>query len=184
VNNARFDCGGVRYLVVFHDDRLLLTQPGWEITLAKQMSATGARYVTGDIEFWHDGPHGVLEFGNAVVPCRELPDPWRKAADRGVDLRAIGQEPGWFAEIDEERSIRIVYDNAARELTTKTPTKEVGEGSVTYLADAQGQRVMVLVEETPCADIMSGEPFPLQVTITIDDLILDGCGRRVTARSG
>ena len=183
VNNARFDCGGRTYLFVFYDDHVLFSLPGWETTLQRQMSATGARYATGDIGFWHNGPQGVLELDNAVLPCRELPDPWRLAGNRGIDLRAIGQEPGWFAEIDEERSIHIVYDYAERELTTNAPTKEIGEGGVTYAADAGPQRVTVVVEEKPCADIMSGEPFPLQVTVTIDEDILDGCGRPVAARA-
>ena len=183
VTTTRYACGETTYLIAFFADRLVLTVPGWEVTLRPEPAATGALYATRDIMFWHRGAEGVLELGSDIWPCRELPDPWRRAGDRGIDLRAIGQEPGWFAEIDEERAIRVVYDYAEREVTTGPPAKEVEDGRITYMADVGSQRVTVIVEEKACNDVMSGEAFLLEVTVTIDERTLDGCGRRVTSRS-
>src|SRR5688572_27332616 len=38
---------------------------------------------------------------NEVATSTERPDPWREARGRGIDFRAIGQEPGWYLEIDD-----------------------------------------------------------------------------------
>lgn len=179
VVSARFDCGGAILLIAFFRDYLVLTDADGETILPQAISASGARYATDDITFWNKGRDATLERDDEVVMCRELPDPWKQVATRGIDLRAVGQEPGWFAEIDDERSIRIVYDYAERELTTTAPVKVVSGGQTTYAAVAGEQQVTVVVEERACADAMSGEPYPLAVTVMLDDRRLAGCGRRV-----
>src|SRR5688572_25726156 len=69
-------------------------------------------------------------------PARETADsdPWRAAQVRGVDFRAVGQEPGWLLEIDNERSMRLAYDYAEREATVPVPQPAREEGKTTYQA--------------------------------------------------
>jgi putative lipoprotein len=104
-------------------------------------------------------------------------NPWQEARDRGIDFRAVGQEPGWFLEIDNGKSMRLVYDYAQREAITPVPDPVARRGSTTYDATTEAHRLRVIIEDTSCNDAMSGEAFPRTVTVEIDGRSLRGCGR-------
>jgi uncharacterized membrane protein len=104
-------------------------------------------------------------------------DPWSDARARGVDLRAIGQEPGWYLEIDHGTSMRVVYDYAERQASLPAPEPVTSGRTTTYDAETSEHRVRVIVDERPCSDVMSGEAFPCTVTVEIDGRTLRGCGR-------
>ena len=70
------------------------------MTLPHVVSASGARYSNGAGTFWNKGREATFELNGRTQTCRERREPWQEAADRGVDFRAVGQEPGWFLEID------------------------------------------------------------------------------------
>ena len=106
-----------------------------------------------------------------------LADPWQNARERGIDFRAVGQEPGWYLEIDNEKSMRLFYDYAERQATTPVPVPVSSGGTTTYDAVTEAHRLRVNIEERECSDTMSGEPFPRTVTVTIDGRTLRGCGR-------
>src|SRR5688500_19395613 len=61
------------------------------------------------------------ERNELTPPSTERRDPWREAAERGIDFRAIGQEPGWYLEVDDGRSMRLVYDYGERNVITPAP---------------------------------------------------------------
>ena len=115
----------------------------------------------------------------AVIACRpaERPDPWQEARRRGIDFRAVGQEPGWLLEIDHEGSLRLAYDYAQRSVTAPTPAPATTSATTTYRATPDGHDLSVVIERRPCQDVMSGEPFPASVSVTIDGRTLHGCGR-------
>ena len=106
-----------------------------------------------------------------------LATPWLEARERGIDFRAVGQEPGWFLEIDHERSIRLVWDYLEREATMPAVRPVTTEGRTTYSASNGTQRLNVAIDDRPCNDIMSGNPYPNTVIVTIDGRELRGCGR-------
>jgi uncharacterized membrane protein len=182
--SARFDCGGEIVPIVFHADRSVITLPDRELTLPQAMSASGARYSDGATTFWNKGNEATFEIGGRSLMCRELPDPWREAGQRGVDFRAIGQEPGWVLDIEEGRSMHLVYDYAEREATVPASPPLSEPGRMTYTGTAGGQTITAVIEERRCGDGMSGEPFPSTVTVTIDGRQLTGCGRRTSGPQG
>lgn len=104
-------------------------------------------------------------------------DPWSEARTRGIDVRAVGQEPGWFVEIDHGTSIRLLYDYAEREATFPAPEPVSSGGTTTYDAATGEHRLRVIVEDRPCHDGMSGDAFPRTVTVELDGRTLRGCGR-------
>jgi putative lipoprotein len=114
---------------------------------------------------------------NEVATSAERPDPWREARERGIDFRAIGQEPGWYLEIDDGVSMRLIYDYGERNVVTPAPVVTTGAERTTYSGKTSTQVVTVVVEERPCEDVMSGEPSPKTVTVTIEGRVLRGCGR-------
>lgn len=116
----------------------------------------------------------------AEQPRSGARDPWDEARRRGIDFRALGQEPGWYLEIDEGRSMHLVYDYMEREAVTPAPPPTVAGGRTTYSSSSGSQSLSVLIEDRLCHDGMSGLPFPSTVTVTIDGRELRGCGRTLT----
>jgi uncharacterized membrane protein len=114
----------------------------------------------------------------------DVRDPWREAEARGLEFRAVGQEPGWYLEIDSRPSLLLVYDYGARRIE-RAVTRATGPGGeITYRA-AESSDVVVTVEPRGCSDVMSGQPFPSAVVVTIaaasatenEPRELRGCGR-------
>ena len=115
----------------------------------------------------------------AIPPAAERRDPWREASARGVDFRAIGQEPGWYLEIDDGRSMRLVSDYGERNVVTPAPVATTDKERTTYTGKTSTLVVTVIVEDRPCEDVMSGEPSPNTVRVTVEGRELRGCGRRL-----
>lgn len=175
--NARFECDGTIVPVVFEGGRVTVSLADRDLTLPQVPAASGARYGNGRDIFWSHGDEATIEIDGRSQTCRALPDPWEAARVRGIDFRAVGQEPGWFLEIDHDRSMHLVYDYMEREATTPAPVAVVSGARTTYTAATEAHRLTVIVEERPCRDSMSGEPFPSTVIVTIDGRELRGCGR-------
>jgi putative lipoprotein len=178
---ARFDCDTLALTATFHDDRVVIELPQRALTLPHVAAASGSRYSNGQTTFWSKGREATLELKGRTEMCRERREPWQDAADRGVDFRAVGQEPGWFLEIDKEKEIRVVYDYAEHELVAPVPTAvSKGTGTV-YDTSIDSTHLIVLIEDAPCTDAMSGEAFPRTVSVTINARTLRGCGRDIVA---
>jgi putative lipoprotein len=100
-------------------------------------------------------------------------DPWREARERGIEFRAVGQEPGWFLEIDQQREMRLLYDYAEREAREPAPLPVIAGDMTTWDAG----RLRASSVDRLCHDGMSGQPFPRTVTVVVDGRELHGCGR-------
>ena len=178
----RFDCDTLALTATFHDDHVLIEVPEQRaLTLPRAVSASGARYGNGSTTFWNKGREATLERHGRTEICRERREPWQEAAERGVDFRAVGQEPGWFLEIDREKQIRLVYDYAEHQIITAVPAPTIKGTSTIYDAMAESHRLTILVEDAPCTDAMSGEAFPRSVSVTIDSRTMRGCGRDIVS---
>ena len=128
------------------------------------------------------GIFALAAAGCAGPPVAEAPgrvDPWDEARRRGIEFRALGQEPGWFLEVDEGRSMRLVYDYMERTATTVAPQRRTERDRTIYDAASQSDRLEVTVEPRVCHDGMSGFEFPDTVTVNINGRELRGCGRRL-----
>ncbi|HEX7072166.1 MAG TPA: hypothetical protein VF190_15240, partial [Rhodothermales bacterium] len=53
---------------------------------------------------------------------------WDEARARGVDFRAVGQEPGWLLEIADGDSLRFLYDYGTSEVAAAVRTAQVAPG--------------------------------------------------------
>lgn len=177
---ARFDCDTLALTATFHEDRVVIDIPEHRpLTLPQVVSASGARYSDGTETFWNKGREATFERPGHTEMCRERREPWQEAADRGIDFRAVGQEPGWFLEIDNGKQIRLVYDYAEHQLVAPAISPATKGNTVVYDMMIDSQRVLITIEETPCNDAMSGEAFPRSVAVTIGTRTLRGCGRDI-----
>jgi putative lipoprotein len=119
---------------------------------------------------------------SAVPDTAERPQawetPWLDARRRGIDIRAIGQEPGWMLEIDLDASMYLLADYGEKKVTTGPPTTvhDALARTVTYEAAAAGHTVTAVVREAVCHDAMSGQRMTLEVRVRLDGQEYRGCG--------
>lgn len=116
----------------------------------------------------------------ARVEERASPAVWEDARRRGVEFRAVGNEPGWLLEVGGDR-LRLVTDYGAHELLAPISARatEGGGARATLRAETATRSVVVVLEKGPCTDTMSGERFETSVRVAVDGTTLRGCGRRL-----
>ncbi|MCP3981783.1 MAG: hypothetical protein GY716_20975 [bacterium] len=103
---------------------------------------------------------------------------WEQAKLRGVDYRAVGNEPGWVLEIGPERiELRYDYDESRVVLPQLVPLSDVEARRTTYRGEAGSHTIEIVIEGVECSDTMSGEKFDSRVTVSLDQRVFHGCGR-------
>jgi uncharacterized membrane protein len=151
-----------------------------DIVLPQVRSASGTLYEEGDITFWSKGNEAMLTVaGQSYQNCHLAPErvPWEDARRRGVDFRAIGNEPPWYVEIQSGRQMLFVVDYGMRRiLVPDTGARNVGATRV-FQGASGGHNLRLEIVDEPCADSMSGETFPARVTATLDGTTYQGCGQ-------
>lgn len=99
------------------------------------------------------------------------------AAAEGITLampyRARGNEPFWALEI---RADSMIFTTPERVIGTALPPSEILAGGVRYSAAAAGQPFVATVGDAPCADGMSGMPYPHTVSVMVQGTEYRGCG--------
>jgi putative lipoprotein len=175
-----YDCNGFEFVTRLGPGEMALWLPQRYIVLSEVRSASGAKYEEGDVLFWSKGDEAMLQVGEVEYQgCRLRPEraPWADARRRGVDFRAVGNEPGWHLEIQDGRQLLFVGDYGELRVTTPDPgVQGTGQGR-SYLARTEAAELSVEILETPCFDNMSGEAFPAAVSVTVNGRQLHGCGR-------
>jgi uncharacterized membrane protein len=105
------------------------------------------------------------------------------AADKqkGIDLRAMGQEPGWYLTLDEGHHIVFAANSMEDSLVlvTPSPTMDSLSGATVYRVRSAGRRFMLAVTSGTCHDPLNDVPFDVHVVVTLDDTTYRGCGKRL-----
>ena len=121
----------------------------------------------------------VLTTGDAkqIVFQRQEPASLQDARARGVDFRAVGQEPGWVVELKEGKQITAVLDYGATSLMLPTPSAETAaDGTMTYDASTDTDHLLLTVKKKICLDSMSGESHQSTVQLLVNEKTYQGCG--------
>jgi len=173
--------GGFRFSARTDGDEARVDLGTRRLTLAREPAETGTRYADDETLLQVQGNQATIAVDASIRSgCRgrDAADPWQAAALRGVDLRALGQEPGWSVEVVEGEWLRIVQAGEADMLVARDPVRErTGSGATVYTGRAAGQRLRLRLTESGCTDSMSGESYPLTATLTLDERQLRGCAR-------
>ncbi len=145
-------------------------------------AASGAKYADGSATFWSKGDEALLEIGGEVrrgCANNRAKALWEDARLRGVEFRAVGQEPGWWLEITPGGKTVFVTNYGTERHEVSTPEPFLGrDGGVTvYRTSEAGHEIMVMIEKRPRKDSMSGELFESTVTVTLDGRTHRGGGR-------
>jgi uncharacterized membrane protein len=158
-------------------DRVRLDANGRGWTLPLVRSASGARYADArGTVFWSKGTTAVLEIdGEPPRDCVQArqPSPWNEALLGGVAFRAVGNEPGWFVEVDpgEAPRLRATLDYGERRIELDAVSVASG-----FVGDAGGERVRLEIERGDCRDGMSGQRFEARATLHVGTTRYSGCG--------
>ncbi len=173
-----FRCGDDRVLARFRPGEVELRIADRTWVLPAVVAASGARYAQGADEFWSRGSEARLRLDGVSSECRlEAVDPWRQAQDRGAAFRAVGQEPGWVAELGPGPAawLEVQLDYGARTLRIE-PTRRLADAAG-VAGDSGGEAVELRISPEPCTDVMSGEAFEMTARLRVGARSLAGCGR-------
>ena len=177
-----YDCNGFDFIARLGPGEMALWLPDRYVVLSQVRSASGTKYQEGDIEFWSKGDEAILTLGSEqYMGCTLQPwrVPWEDARRRGVDFRAIGNEPGWSLEIQAGQHLLFTGDTGMRRRLTPDPGALVQGQRRRWHAVTEAVDLQVEVIDEPCVDTLSGETFPSGVTVTLDGETLYGCGREL-----
>lgn len=130
------------------------------------------------------GSNDVVEFRMVRVPgdgetaSPATRSPWEEAKARGVAFRGVGNEPGWFVEVDQGSApmLRATLDYGERTLEVAKATP-LGSTPDFTGKTADGTTVVLRFQRKTCSDGMSDERYPASVELTVGEQRYRGCGR-------
>jgi len=145
-------------------------------------AASGAKYQNPDFLYWSKGEEALFQGPTgSLMDCMTIPKEksWQAAKIRGVDFRAMGQEPGWILEITKGKQMQYIGRYGQDTLITPAPMPQhdTEKGVTVYESHTNAHSLTVKVTEQSCTDSMSGSRFPSTVTVTVDGETYRGCGR-------
>ncbi|GAB1595753.1 MliC family protein [Lysobacter claricitrinus] len=176
---AHWECGDLGVMSRFDDAprQVRLSYNGASLALPITRSASGARYADArGNEFWTKGATGTLALaGEPPRDCVQAlqVSPWNQAVLAGATFRAIGNEPGWSAEITGTPP-RLEAQLDYGQTRVVAPLQVTANGYTG--ADASGNAVHVTVRKERCRDGMSGQAFEASVTLDVAGTTYHGCG--------
>ena len=119
---------------------------------------------------------GALQVGcTASTPSQATPSPAPSTQTIETPFKARGNEPGWAVDI-AAGEIKLLADYGNTVVNGPAGEPEIQGDRTTYVTSAGAHRVRVVIVNQPCADGMSGMPYPKTVTVVLDDQELHGCG--------
>ncbi len=174
-----YECGDFDFVVRTRAGEVALYLPDDYRVLGQVRTASGARYEDGDAMFWSKGEEAMLDIGGRRYrgcELNRLRGPWEDARRRGVNFRAVGQEPGWVLEIQAERNMLMLADYGSRRVLLPTPEVELLDGLERYEASDEHHRMVVEIELHHCYDTMSGQAHSNRVRVDLNGRQYSGCG--------
>ena len=152
------------------------------LQLPAAVSTTGEKYQDGENTFWIKGDEATLSSQKRTHKgCKNNRRKaiWEHAKLSGVDFRAVGNEPGWVLEISNKTDIQFLADyGQSRYSFTGTEVSSATQMLTTiYEGKNEADRVEVTITGTRCGDSMSGEKFPVTVSVRLNEKVYRGCGR-------
>ncbi|MGB8713622.1 MAG: MliC family protein [Onishia taeanensis] len=152
--------------------------------LTPAVVASGSRYVKNDLSFWEKGGEAMVESDRGRLECQR--DQTRAALTRaqrpGVMFHGRGNEPGWTVRLDHDAPhLSLMLDNGEREIESpyRVTSLDNERGRVTLASGRADTPFNLELEARACFDSMSGEPFPVRVTLDVDGNTYRGCGQGI-----
>ena len=178
-----YECGDkFSFAAKFSDEKVLLKLPDRTVSLPHVKSASGALYSDGKIVYWNQGEEARLELGQTIFNnCRynHAKSIWQTAKLKGVDFRAVGNNPLWFLEISDF-SRTVFSKEQSREkyiFNTPEPVIDFRANKTIYQTRSNEHALEVMLLRKSCHDSVSGDIFQTSVFVGMDGIGYQGCGR-------
>lgn len=178
-----YECAGANRLTVrVEGETAWLFLASGTARLPHVRSASGAKFSDGASTYWSKG-----EQASFVLPGRTYPGCrnnralaiWEDAKFRGVDFRAVGNEPGWHLEIFDGEKVVFThnYGQERHEFSFVPPMSDPASRTSRYQLRNAGHSLLITLAGRSCSDSMSGESFQTHVALLFDGIAYAGCGR-------
>jgi len=179
-----FECGTSFSFVMktIGADAVDVTVPEGTRRLARERTASGAKYSDGKVAVWNKGHEASLDLFGTAHECEENhPLSIREdARARGVEFRGAGNEPGWVLELLRDRIVFTGdYGKSRAALPRPNAQVETTSGGTLYTAVSSSNRLTVRIQRRECMDPMSGERFEAQVEVQLNARTYRGCGYKL-----
>lgn len=165
-------------------DSTWLFLPDTTLKMSRQKSASGLKYKANNHLYWTKGDEALLQLPKgSLMSCQLQPkqQSWAVAKLRGIDFRAMGQEPGWILEITEGEQIKYIGNYGQDTVYTPAPEPKVQtSGKTIYRAETKAHSLSIQIRDSSCTDAMNGAQFPATVHIQINGEKYKGCGKKLT----
>lgn len=178
-----WQCGEQRLESRFEGEVAVLDLPDRRLRLPRVVSASGAKYEADGVVFWTKGTDQALfERDGQSVECSraEGRSPWAEARERGIGFRAVGNEPGWVAEVamGEAPAMHLSLDYGQRVLDFPLALPIAEEnGGPGFRGEAEGVVAELRIQRGECVDSMSGARFTASAQVLLDGATYaSGCG--------
>jgi len=174
-----YECTGLEFIARRGPGEMAVWMEDRYVVLSRVRSASGEKYQEGDIFIWAKGDEILVEVGTRrYTDCRLNPAraPWEDARRRGVDFRAVGNEPGWHLELRADQHLLFISDYGATRVLLKNPTRTIQGGQVRYHARSPGDELTLVISDIPCTDTMQGGQYPATVEVEHNGKFYQGCG--------
>lgn len=184
-----YECGdSLEFTAHVSKDSTWLFLPDTTLKVQPVKAGSGAKYEGNAYLYWSKGDEAILQKPEgSLLTCKTLPEEkaWRAAKLRGVDFRALGQEPGWNLEITKGEQIRFVGNYGQDTVFMPVSTLKIDNQERTvFQAETEAHNLTVEIINKPCTDNMSGFPFPASVSVTVDGQTYSGCGKKIDEIKG
>lgn len=150
----------------------MLYLDGQKVPVQQRQSSSGIEYAGTELHLVTSGKEATLTTRGASQGCRLDPKAtaWDSAKLKGVDFRALGNEPGWQLEIS---GTAMELDTDYGQQRFKSGARRLQQGDKTLF---EGSGFSATLSPGPCVDDMSGERFDTKVDIRLESQQLHGCG--------
>lgn len=178
-----YECRDIEFIARVGPGEMALWLEDRYLVLPQVRSASGTRYEEADVTFWDRGEDVMLQVaGRTYRNCSLNPAraPWEDARRRGIDFRATGNEPGWYLELREGKTLLFVGDYGASKKLYREIKRTANNGEIDYVAQNRGEEFKLTVTDQDCQDSMKGNTMPFTVNVQINDRLLRGCGQKLT----
>lgn len=119
--------------------------------------------------------HIIASLGVALLSaCSTSPNP---SSSLTFPFQALGNEPGWSVRLQYSLKADVILDTGStRFSTTFTPKRD---DDTEWVAQAKHENNILVLRIRPgyCNDTMSDTLYPYQAELTINNEVLQGCGR-------
>lgn len=176
---SAWQCGNVEaQLGVGRGERVTMTVGSRRYEMRQVPTASGARYEAVDDPttwLWSRGDRATLSLRGRAQPECVAQAPQAGGSAPPTAWTALGHEPGWRLDVDPRRLV-LELDFGRRRIEVPTPPAQPLRDGWRLVTTTRDGPLAVTVRERTCADVATGMPHPLQVSVSLGARTYAGCG--------